>query len=219
MRKILLLILAFLPILSHSQPSMFAGYDAFCGLPVVVEPTSQDAVATIRNNTRIIIVDPSVMSNWKLSRIYALAHECGHHVLGHLSLHELFSRQHMNATSRQELSADCWAAEMLVRNGYRDEVYRAISDNERQGPFNQGAYPSGTTRAAFMAECAGIRLAAPSPPLPSTDIGPTPQCLATMDERCMKSCQFQFNNSYDVCRNQMCNSPRQRQQNINRCTK
>ena len=140
--------------------SMFAGYDDFCGLPVVVERTSQDAVATIRNGQRVIIVDPSVMSNWRLSRIFALAHECGHHILGHLSTREMFSRLHMNATRRQELQADCWAAEVLAANGYYSDIKRTIMQNASKGPIMQGAYPSGSERAVFIAECAGIDLPA-----------------------------------------------------------
>lgn len=152
--------------------SMFVGYDDFCGLPVVVEQTSQDAVATIRNGQRIIIIDPYVMSNWKLSRIFALAHECGHHVIGHLSLQEQFSRSHMNATRRQELDADCWAAEVLANNGYYQDIRRTIIQNASKGPIMQGPYPSGMERATFIAECAGIEL--PPPGFPSGQ--PMQQC-------------------------------------------
>ena len=151
--------------LAANSQSMFVGYDDFCGLPVVVERTSQDAVATIRNNQRVIIVDPSVMSNWKLSRIFALAHECAHHIKGHLSLSEQFSRRHMNATRRQELQADCWAAEVLAENGYYQDIERTILQNASRGPIMQGPYPSGTERAQFIANCAGINL--PPPGFPS----------------------------------------------------
>lgn len=98
MKKLIIFGMSVMPFSAFSQPSMFAGYDDFCGLPVLVESTSQDAVATIRNGNRVILVDPSVLSNWKLSRIFALAHECGHHILGHMSPQEQFSRRHMNAT-------------------------------------------------------------------------------------------------------------------------
>ena len=157
----------FLAMLSQvvKAQSMFVGYDDFCGLPVIVESTTQDAVATIRNGQRVIIVDPYVISNWKLSRIFALAHECGHHVLGHLSIQEQFSRRHMNATRRQELQADCWAAEALASNGYYDDIRRTIIQNASQGPIMQGPYPSGMERASFISQCAGIQL--PPPGLPS----------------------------------------------------
>lgn len=164
MKPIFFIGLLFISLDSNAQ-SMFVGYDDFCGLPVVVERTHQDAVATIRNGQRIIIVDPSVMTNWKLSRIFALAHECGHHRLGHMSLSEQFSRRHMNATRRQELQADCWAAEALADNGYYRDIERTILQNASRGPIMQGPYPSGSERAIFIAECAGIEL--PPPGLPS----------------------------------------------------
>lgn len=156
--KIIIILSLFLLTLSVSSQSMFIGYDSFCGLPVVVERTSQDAVATIRNGQRIIIVDPSVMSNWKLSRIFALAHECAHHRLGHMSDREQFSRKHMYATRRQELDADCWAANALARNDYFRDIERTILQNSSQGPIMQGPYPSGSERALFIAKCAGIDL-------------------------------------------------------------
>lgn len=163
MKYFVLISLLYIAYPAYGQ-SMFAGYDEFCGLPVVVERTSQDAVATIRKGQRIIIVDPSVMSNWKLSRIFALAHECGHHILGHMSLSEQFSRRHMNATRRQELQADCWAAEKLSENGYYREIKRTILQNVSRGPIMQGPYPSGMERAQFIAECAGIELPPPGFP-------------------------------------------------------
>lgn len=223
MKKILLFIIISMPLFCHAQRTMFAGYDSFCGLPVFIESTSQDAVATIRDNTRIIIVDPSVMANWKLSRIFALAHECGHHILGHLSLHEQFSRTHMNATTRQELTADCWAAKALANNGYYGEIQRAIRDNERQGPMMNGAYPSGMTRASYIADCAGINIKitheSENRYVEQDSKQPTIQCLEQMNQRCMASCQRDFGNSYSTCKNRMCNSSRQIEHNISRCTK
>lgn len=185
-----LLVALFFVIFSHAVKgqSMFVGYDDFCGLPVIVESTPQDAVATIRNGQRVIIVDPHVISNWKLSRIFALAHECGHHVLEHLSTKEQFSRHHMNATRRQELQADCWAAEVLAKNEYYDDIRRTIIQNVNQGPIMQGPYPSGMERASFIAQCAGIQL--PPPRLPSGYAmqqcgcwGGAPSLIATED-RC-----------------------------------
>ncbi len=149
---------------AYGQPSMFAGYDEFCGLPVFVESTPQDAVATIRNGKRVILVDPNVITNWKLSRIFALAHECGHHKLGHLSRSEQFSRQHMNATRRQELKADCWAARALASNGYFNDIKRTIMQNVSQGPIMQGPYPSGMERATYIAKCARIKIKPPGFP-------------------------------------------------------
>jgi hypothetical protein len=230
MRLVLAVFFSLIPLFATAQPSMFAGYDAFCGLPVIVESTPQHAVATIRNNVRIIIVDPSVMSNWRLSRMFSLAHECGHHQLGHLSPQEMFSRAHMNATPRQEMHADCWATRALAANGRYDEIERAIRDNDREGPMMNGAYPSGMTRASYIRECAaGTRSGTESDSAAedsedgdsgdegTTNTAPTPQCLAEMNQRCMTSCQGHFGYSYSVCKNRMCNAPRQLESNISRC--
>lgn len=153
---VILLLLTTFSQTAKSQ-SMFVGYDNFCGLPVIVEQTSQDAVATIRNGQRVIIIDPAVISNWRFSRIFALAHECGHHRIGHLSSFEQFSRLHMNATRKQELEADCWAARALAENGYYNDIRRTIMQRVNEGPIMQGPYPSGMERATFIAQCAGIQ--------------------------------------------------------------
>jgi len=165
MKKLILFCILLIPFPVFGQPSMFVGYDEFCGLPVLVESTPQDAKATIRNGERVIIVDPGVMSNWKFPRIFAIAHECAHHILGHLSLREQFFRRHMNASRRQELSADCWAAKRLIDHGYYSDLERTIIQRASEGPIMRGNYPSGRERAANIAECAGIDL--PPPGFPS----------------------------------------------------
>jgi hypothetical protein len=225
MRLVFAVIFSLMPLFAKAQPSMFAGYDAFCGLPVIVESTPQLAVATIRNNIRVILVDPSVMSNWRFSRIFSLAHECGHHQLGHLSPQEMFSRAHMSATPRQEMHADCWATRALAANGRYDEIERAIRDNDRDGPMMNGAYPSGMTRASYIRQCAaGTRRGTESDSEEedseeprTTTTGPSPQCLAEMNQKCMTSCQRDFGYTYSVCENRMCNAPRQLASNISRC--
>jgi hypothetical protein len=136
--------------------SLFAGYDDFCNLPVIVEPNRQDAEATYRNGSRVIILDPGVMGNWTLSRIFTLAHECAHHGLGHVSLTGIYARAHLNATRDQELSADCWAAKSLAEFGYYEEIERSIDDMSSMGHIAQGTYPSGKDRARVIARCAGI---------------------------------------------------------------
>ena len=161
---IIFILILLIPFPVFGQPSMFAGYDSFCGLPVLVESTPKDAVATIRNGERVIIIDPSVMSNWKFSRVFAIAHECGHHILGHMSLQEQFRRRHMNASRSQELDADCWAAKMLDENGYYSDIERTIILRANEGPFIKGPYPSGMERATNIARCVGIDLSPPGFP-------------------------------------------------------
>ncbi|TNC82814.1 MAG: hypothetical protein C9356_02800 [Oleiphilus sp.] len=180
--KYLLACIVFFSIVAEAR--MFVGYDSFCGLPVIVERTSQSAVATIRSGQRVIIVDPSVMDNWRFSRVFVIAHECAHHILGHLSPSQQFQRQHMNATRRQEIEADCWAARTLANNGYIREIQRAVVQNASQGPIMQGPYPSGMERAEFIANCAGVNIA------PSRQI-PPPARLGTICQTNFGACSVQ----------------------------
>lgn len=182
--------------------SMFVGYDEFCGLPVLVERTSQGSLADIRQGQRVIIVDPGVMRSWTLSRIFYLAHECAHHMLGHMEWDEQLQRKYFNATRRQELQADCWAAEKLANNGYREDIERTILQHINEGPIMQGPYPSGMERAQFIAQCAGIEL--PPPGFPSgygiqvcgcwgynpTVVAPEPRCQSgyARVNRCIGFC-------------------------------
>ena len=143
MKTIVIVAVLSLSTIVNASESMFAGYDNFCGLPVFVERTSQGSLADIRQGQRVIIVDPGVMGNWTLSRIFYLAHECAHHKLGHMEMDEQLKRKYMNATRRQELEADCWAAEALGDNGYKADIERTILQHKSEGPIMQGPYPSG----------------------------------------------------------------------------
>lgn len=136
---------------------MFAGYAEFCGVPVLVARTPQDAVATRDGFGRpVIYVDPGVMANWTMSRVFAIAHECGHHMRGHVTPQGMWWRNtDFWATRAQELEADCWAASALASQGYYvGDLERAAHDLARRGPFMQGRYPSGQERATVVVSCA-----------------------------------------------------------------
>lgn len=140
-----------------AQPSMFAGYAEFCGVPIIVARTPQQAVASRDQFGRpIIYVDPGVMANWTMSRVFTIAHECGHHMRGHTTPQGMWWRNtQFWATRAQELDADCWAAAALARWGYyRSDLERAAYDFAMQGPFMQGTYPSGQERAQVVTRCA-----------------------------------------------------------------
>ena len=132
---------------------VFAGYDAFCGLPVVVNYDPQVATArTDQYGNKFIHVDPGVMANWTHSRMFTLAHECAHHLLGHtnpLGAQERFR----GGTRRQELEADCWAAQALQGVGHSFDINRAMLQHASDGHFSAGGYPSGTERAQNILQC------------------------------------------------------------------
>ena len=139
----------------QAQPEMFAGYDSFCGLPVIVGNNPQDASARRdANGAPYIHIDPSVMANWSLSRIFALAHECAHHRLGHTTSLGMYER-YTGGTGQQELEADCWAAEELSMRLETDDIIRTIVQYANQGHYPLGGgYPSGAERARNIFQCA-----------------------------------------------------------------
>jgi hypothetical protein len=134
--------------------SLFAGYDMFCGLPVVIGYDPQGASARLDNVGRPYIhLDPGVAANWTVSRMFALAHECAHHRLGHTSYLGALQR-FSGGTARQELEADCWAANALRRVGYEFDINRTVLEQAHQGHFSFNGYPSGSQRAAEILRCA-----------------------------------------------------------------
>lgn len=199
------------------QTTMFAGYDEFCGIRVIVTPTSQFAIATYDQFGPVINVDPGVMGNWTLSRIFVLSHECGHHALGHLSLVE---QKPFNATRQQELQADCWAARTLASNGYSDAIKKTIKQNSSFGPYMQNTYPypSGVERAQHIAKCAKIEIEGTEGESGDYE-SDFRECLEEKHESCMVLCIYDYGYSSNVCMNKMCNSPRQKKSYQKRCRK
>jgi len=160
--KALLIMFCLSGLLAHgtARAQMFAGFAELCGVPVVVMPTPQNAVAARDQFGRpVIYVDPAVMGNWTTSRKFALAHECGHHMLGHsLPMGMWFRNMTYWATRAQELEADCWAAAALARAVDLDDLRRTIAQFASMGAASQGAYPTGNERANAAANCAGFQL-------------------------------------------------------------
>jgi hypothetical protein len=165
MRSLVLTVLGISPKFANAQ-GVFAGFDSFCGLPVIVGYDPQDASARKDEAGRPFIhVDPGVMANWTHSRMFALAHECGHHRLGHTSSLGTLER-FRGGTRSQELAADCWAAKALHSIGQNFDISRAVLINAAEGHFSGGDYPSGTERAEYIVRCAG------GGPV----VDPTPRC-------------------------------------------
>lgn len=157
MKFVSALFIFFLSMQAMTQAAMFAGYDEFCGIRVIVTPNPQLASASIDQYGRVIYVDPGVMSNWTMSRIFLLAHECGHHRKGHITPNGMWFRNtQFWATRAQELEADCWAAKALAANGYFGDIERTVRQFASQGIYPQGNYPSGQERAQVIDRCAGI---------------------------------------------------------------
>jgi len=148
-----------------AKAEVFAGYDAFCGLPVIVGSDPQVASARIIPSVgKYIHIDPGAMENWTMSRMFTLAHECAHHLLGHTnSLGQ--AERFYGGTAKQELEADCWASAKLRSIGYNSDITRTILERSSEGHFSAGGYPSGAMRAQNIATCAG-----------SPEISSSPRC-------------------------------------------
>jgi hypothetical protein len=155
LKVIIALILGMLSI-GIANAAVFAGYDQFCGVPVLVEKTSQIAVASRDQNGKpVIYIDPSAMNNWSHSRVFALAHECGHHRLGHATPSGMWFRNNTRwATRNQELQADCWAAIALRQIWDITDIERVINIYVKEGNSSIGGYPSGQERAENISNCA-----------------------------------------------------------------
>lgn len=153
------LILAILSFTAKAEAEVFAGYDSFCGLPVIVGTDPLVASARTDPTTgKYIHIDTGAMANWTMSRMFTLAHECAHHLLGHTnSLGQ--AERFYGGTAKQELEADCWASAKLRSIGYDAEITRTVLERSSEGHFSAGGYPSGAMRAQNIAACAGASVA------------------------------------------------------------
>ncbi len=142
---------------NRGWPEPFSGYWESCGMPVRFSPTPHVSLAMRdANDQAIVILDPRLASetDWA-RRAFLAAHECAHHKLGHTSLQGLLARRSSSAVVLdQELSADCWAAELLGRLGH-DAIVRTLSDHfYRRGLYSPGdGYPSGINRSTLIRIC------------------------------------------------------------------
>lgn len=137
-----------------------AGFNEFCNIRVIVVSNPQNASAAFDAWGPVIYMDPSVAADWSMSRLFALAHECGHHLRGHTAPQGMWFRNmpatRSWATLQQELDADCWASDALASRGLHYDLMRVMYDFARQGWIRPGTYPSGQERAETIRRCAGM---------------------------------------------------------------
>jgi hypothetical protein len=158
--KVIFFVVTFVLTIQKSEAQVFAGYDMFCGLPVVIGQDPQTATARVdQYGNPFIHIDPSVSSNLTLSERFVIAHECGHHILGHSSALGTAQR-YMGGTRQQELDADCWAARKLASVGLYADLSVTIMSHASSGHFASQGYPTGLERANNVMACAGASPAA-----------------------------------------------------------
>jgi hypothetical protein len=135
-----------------------------CDLPVIWVPGHpMGGQATHHGFGRpLILVDPIIQNVAGPGFVrFVIAHECAHHVRGHLfSLQQIgqhgpYARLALNPAI--ELDADCWAESVLAHQGDVAAVQAAASLFAwTQGSFAQPGYPSGQARANTIRRCGGL---------------------------------------------------------------
>jgi len=159
-------LISFLPMESMAGPAAdkvaqrnrepYAGYAKTCGFPILFARTHTVSLARIDARLgKIIVLDPVL--NYPAQdrhRRYLIAHECAHHVLSHTTHSGLWKRMQEKGVEDQELSADCWAAEALVKAGLPEDVRFMADSFYRKGLFSPGSgYPSGVQRSTLVYHC------------------------------------------------------------------
>lgn len=140
-----------------SEAETFPSYGALCGYPIVSVITRTRAEAALdADGMPVVALDPSLWApEEEAHRTFLIAHECAHHRLGHLAPGALAARRsNARVVTDHELSADCWAAEMLARDGLWEVVDAMIIRFYRAGMAAPGrGYPPGVTRAQILYTC------------------------------------------------------------------
>lgn len=132
---------------------IFAGYDEFCGLPIVVKPTDQAALAWYEDGEPMIIIDPKVAKNLTKTQRFLIAHECGHHYLGHANETNVRLDPRPQRIAEEEMDADCFAAQQLIIYGDLREISNAIFTFS-QDRRSKHPYPDDPARARKIKDCA-----------------------------------------------------------------
>lgn len=160
----MIFLLALLPnTASAADPEPFEGYAAQCGYPIIVERTVRLSQAhQDEDGNPVIILDPSLSEPRQgFHRRFLIAHECAHHRMEHTTRHGLakrFTEQH--GIRDQEMSADCWAAEVLTKAGMLPQITDIADQFWRRGFVSPGGgYPSGIQRSNMIRHCARLAVA------------------------------------------------------------
>lgn len=162
LRTLIALILSAVVALPHggalADEEPFPGYDESCGFEIVIRPTRSvsQAIVTFQGDA-LVILDPVLEERTEsIRRIFLIAHECAHHVLGHTTGTALEQRGRSARIIRDhEMSADCWAAEYLTRVGVERPVQVMANRFHRAGLYSPGGgYPSGIQRSTIIRHCA-----------------------------------------------------------------
>ncbi len=110
---------------------------------------SQSGIPEIFFNTILM----GAIAHSKTMVMFVYEHECGHHALGHLedgqkTHHDVSKKEHF----KEELDADCYAAQRLKQMGYSASSITDVIDDVYPWPKDP-EHPSGKTRSSHIAAC------------------------------------------------------------------
>lgn len=135
----------------------YRGYAKTCGYPILFGNITTISQARIHARLGpIIVLDPVLSYPAQAAhRRFLIAHECAHHKLKHTTRAGLSTRVSLKkGVENQELSADCWAAEALVKAGLNSDVRFMVDAFYRKGLMSPGSgYPSGVQRSTLIYHC------------------------------------------------------------------
>jgi len=127
------------------------------GMPVKVKHTSSQmegpAYSTWDKNGQPEIVFNAhwmhEIAHSDAMRMFVYEHECGHHVLGHVNPADA---KHGHGEMKNELAADCYAAEQMRNQGYSINDILAVVDDVYPWPKDP-EHPSGPVRSKHLEAC------------------------------------------------------------------
>lgn len=130
-----------------------------CGIPVFTVPHHPMGAQATQDQfgNPVIVLGSQLFAYGNDAVRFVLAHECAHHVNGHIySLHTLrmmgpYALLQLNPSI--EADADCWAARTLAGQGDWAAIRAGIAMMGASGPFRQPGYPSGNERAQVINSC------------------------------------------------------------------
>ena len=140
------------------EQSPVTGINNLCNYQIRFAPTRSISQAVIDvDGQAVILLDPSLRGDGAAERrLFLILHECAHHRMGHAAADSVAQRTQSGSIVRdQELSADCWAAEMLARHGNEHAIRLMELRFHRAGLYSPGqGYPSGLQRSSIVRQCA-----------------------------------------------------------------
>ena len=108
----------------------------------------------------VIVINPNYMAGKSPQAVYiTLLHECGHHILGHVSQYNVIGATQPWLLPQMELDADGFAAQKMLEAGFTPQqiVYGALEvfGNSPVSP-SPGTHPPGALRIQALRNIVGI---------------------------------------------------------------